>query len=493
MPSGKQQTGSAIDGLFAKLSLRVSASTGVSGMPHGLFWINVTEAPDEALAEYNLVRARIMSLPMGEERSHKTRWLESAHSQLSAYIVEQCEVAGRALVWDVETTALVGEVPIDQMEISVACAVLFDIASGSEELRIAFWHTETARGAPLDLLPIALKHAHRNVAFNGLNFDLIVVRRLFTSYRDFEMAQSRCLDTYAAIKDLSMSLGLNRLAEINGLGSKLENGRQAPVLYHLQRFDQLEEYCFQDVNLLKDLVSLRDIRLPTSDGRVSTTRGLGTLGFGDTRQLKQNTKEWFDARKGLVTASFAPSLLGMGMVRADQAFEILLGTEESSPPTEAMLVGQRREPDIATAAATHLGIEFSETGLHIDHELKWLGASPDRISVDGTALLEIKSVGKLSTPSNAMLIQVQLQLRVSNLKLCYLALSDLSDRLRIFRVARDDDLIEHLISMLTPIHEAALDARLNGTEDDTTLVVNPMASRDLKTLLRESRRFFMTE
>ena len=52
---------------------------------------------------------------------------------LAEFLRDQCAVPGRVLVWDLETTALVDKarVPVEEMAISVACANLYDAATGA--------------------------------------------------------------------------------------------------------------------------------------------------------------------------------------------------------------------------------------------------------------------------------------------------------------------------------------------------------------------------
>ena len=197
-----------------------------------------------------------------------------------------------------------------------------------------------------------------------------------------------------------------------------------------------------------------------------------------------------------MTASLAPSLLGLGPMPRDAAFDALMGVEAAGPPTEAMRRGSAREPAIAAAAGTRLGVAWRETGLWLDPQRPWLGASPDRVSADGSQLLECKSVARLPAagPSAAQLVQVQLQMLVTGVHRAVLALEEAgSGRLALHRVRFDAELArEQLVPPLQRLHAAAARAVAEGAAEEAfPPTLEPAESQRLKAALAESRALFV--
>ena len=172
---------------------------------------------------------------------------------------------------------------------------------------------------------------------------------------------------------------------------------------------------------------------------------------------------------------------------------VWLGSREG---TEAMRRGSAREPAIAAAAGTRLGVAWRETGLWLDEERPWLGASPDRVSADGSQLLECKSVARLPAagPSAAQLVQVQLQMLVTGVHRAVLALEEAgSGRLALHRVRFDAELArEQLVPPLQRLHAAAARAVAEGAAEEAfSLALGPDESQRLKAALAESRALFV--
>mgnify|MGYP002045063847 FL=1 len=132
--------------------------------------------------------------------------------------------------------------------------------------------------------------------------------------------------------------------------------------------------------------------------------------------------------------------------------------------------GSAREPATAAAAGARPGVAWRETGLWLDPQRPWLGASPDRISADGSQLLECKSVARLPAagPSAAQLVQVQLQMLVTGVHRAVLALEEAgSGRLALHRVRFDAELArEQLVPPLQRLHAAAARAVTEGAEEE---------------------------
>lgn len=180
----------------------------------------------------------------------------------------------KIVVWDVETTKLIdrGNANVERMEISVACAVVFDIETLKGEPhevmdraeRRVFWHEDAfpKRGEPLDRLAELLSECKLHVAFNGNKFDILVMKQHFHTRDAYKEACHRLYDPY---EDLVKSIGSFSLAALlyaNGIDAKLGAGVDAPDMWSREEYDQLEEYCAADVDRLTRLVLQPSIRIP---------------------------------------------------------------------------------------------------------------------------------------------------------------------------------------------------------------------------------------
>ena len=162
-----------------------SAPAGWTAAPealHPLFrgW-TLEDDLDELLERYGELAGLARRRVEDDDRAHALASLAALRARLAEFLRDQCAVPGRVLVWDLETTALVDKarVPVEEMAISVACANLYDVATGARELALVFWHEAAEWGLPLDLLPVALAAGAPSVAYNGRAFDLLVAKRLF--------------------------------------------------------------------------------------------------------------------------------------------------------------------------------------------------------------------------------------------------------------------------------------------------------------------------
>jgi len=180
----------------------------------------------------------------------------------------------KIVVWDVETTRLIerGGTSIERMEISVACALIFDFGDMKLEARDimdraerrVFWHEEVypKRGECLDRLADLLSECKLHVAFNGIKFDMLVMKQHFMTPEAYKAACQRLYDPY---EDLVKSIGSFSLASLlltNGIQCKLGKGIDAPDLWDDKEYDELEEYCAADVDRLGKLVLQPSIRIP---------------------------------------------------------------------------------------------------------------------------------------------------------------------------------------------------------------------------------------
>lgn len=110
-------------------------------------------------------------------------------------------------------------------------------------------------------------------------------------------------------------------------------------------------------------------------------------------QYVQRSPEWYEVRRGLITASDASSALDIrpyasyrGSARAE-----LLRRKISNAPINNMFVvhGQKYEDEARDWAAAAMGETVMDVGLVRHAALPWLAASPDGVTLSGR-LVEIK-------------------------------------------------------------------------------------------------------
>lgn len=108
--------------------------------------------------------------------------------------------------------------------------------------------------------------------------------------------------------------------------------------------------------------------------------------------MKQGTPEWFEARKGRVTASVAGAILGLSphMTREDVMRAMVrdtLGAEPEFTGNVATQWGSAMEEEARVDYEMETGATIGECGFFTHDE--WLGASPDGL-IGGNYLVEIK-------------------------------------------------------------------------------------------------------
>lgn len=172
------------------------------------------------------------------------------------------------VVWDVETTELIDRdrVPIEDMDISVACAVCFDAddaASVRDAVRVSFWSDKMYASRHLAELAELLAECKASVAFNGLNFDIRTMKKHFASDEEYGKAVLKLYDPFDDLMHVTGPCSLASLLRVNGLETKGGKGSDAPAMWKQKRFDDLESYCKRDVELLAQLITARPtIRIP---------------------------------------------------------------------------------------------------------------------------------------------------------------------------------------------------------------------------------------
>lgn len=143
------------------------------------------------------------------------------------------------------------------------------------------------------------------------------------------------------------------------------------------------------------------------------------------QQYEQRTPEWYEVRKGLMTASDAAGALGIPAYKGQRNVrENLLEQKVSGTFTGNHMTrwGQQNEDAVRDRAMDSIGEVAWEVGLVVHETLPWLGASPDGVTNTGR-LVEIKCPYKRVPVPNEVphhyWPQIQVQLECTDLDECY--------------------------------------------------------------------------
>lgn len=140
--------------------------------------------------------------------------------------------------------------------------------------------------------------------------------------------------------------------------------------------------------------------------------------------LEYNTKGWFQARDGLVTASDLSSVFDLNKYQSRQELLNKKLSQTRNEDSKSTIHGKKFEPIAIDYLSKKMNVEIHEPGLKIHDNYDFIGATPDGIfSKDGELfLLEIKC--PLKRKINGMIsynyfCQMQLQLEVWDVETCY--------------------------------------------------------------------------
>jgi hypothetical protein len=489
-----------------------------------------TDDPEALLRDYNALQVEIEALPQPFRRRQLAK-LYSSVPLLLDFITDQAEIAA-CVVFDIETTREVDKksTPIDQMRVSVVCAAIvpFD-ASGSRAssdesdwIKLELWSDEerqVPRGAPLSPFLGPLLAATRvSVGYNSIAFDLEVLRK-YLEPGHYDIIMQRHLDI---LLELEQAFGrrhkLGDILQANGLASKTGSGLDAVRYWQTGMYAQLAEYCMVDVVRTAELALRPVIHLPSTSPASTLngtlTRRLWQLSGQPTASMIQGTAVWFDARKGLITASVSGGLLGVhgAFESREAAYDRLFAelnpesrhsSQSSELDTErraAMARGNAREADARRYYSRVTGRVVETSGLHLvpaigDHRGGIVGASPDGFSMapegDGEDKLSLEfKVPKRGTKgwlSDSYILQCQLQMAATDTHASHFVrlLEDTrgkgSVEVNIVRIDRDDSLLRHVLLMLTEIYDEA------RSGDDEPPERNTRQEVMLRSMLRSCR------
>jgi putative phage-type endonuclease len=402
-------------------------------------------------------------------------FVQSAMTLLSEYISDQC--SGRTVIIDCESTEAMRR-DLSPSDLKPSCTTLLILEEVTDDpessgLVYQFWPSNVPRGAPYELLDVALDSAERIVAFNGI-FDLKLLAQRRSGV--YERWNERLHDPFKLIRDAGLgTFKLDALLKTNGLPAKPGSGLEAVRWWQArsdESLDKLAYYNEQDVVLLARLCQQDSIRLPTGEStRVGTFQkdrsevsSSGSQQRDDTKivQVQQRSPDWFALRRNRVTSTLVAAICGLSpFLSREDAHDTLQGTETSRGETEAMRRGIEREAEAIRRYEALTGNTVDSVGFVIptDERYKdWTGASPDGIGRDDKKLcIEVKvpSNGRPTPkPSTAYFLQCQWHMFCSGRVYCdFVSLG--KDSVSISRVRRDDDLVKFLMPHLRAFWEHA--------------------------------------
>lgn len=129
--------------------------------------------------------------------------------------------------------------------------------------------------------------------------------------------------------------------------------------------------------------------------------------------MKQNTEEWFQARRGRITGSIAGAALGLSpwLKKQDLLKQMVLeriGQPQEFKTNPALEYGKSNKSNALECFKLEIGLEVEECGF-FPHE-EWLGANPTGITSDG-GLLAIKCNFGLRNDTNPKFETAETQLQ----------------------------------------------------------------------------------
>lgn len=147
--------------------------------------------------------------------------------------------------------------------------------------------------------------------------------------------------------------------------------------------------------------------------------------------MKQNTKQWYAARVGKLTASRAGAALGINpWQKPDDLIRAMVreyhGAEPEFEGNIATRWGNNHEPLAVLDFMSEHNVTVEDAGFYVHPEHEWLGASPDGF-VGDDSLIEVKCPFSLRNGGEFKTLQeqphyyaqVQVQMAVTNRRQCY--------------------------------------------------------------------------
>ena len=186
-------------------------------------------------------------------------------------------------------------------------------------------------------------------------------------------------------------------------------------------------------------------------------------------ETQQRTDEWFQARRGKLTASNLASLLGLvRWCSRQEAYDRVLGAEKAARQPEnynsnkACDWGVTHERDGVLSYMTKTGNLVNMTGLHVHKDIPWLAGSPDGF-VGTEGLIEVKCPYWRKKDGSARLhtqvpvyyyLQINALLEITEREWCDYVCWVPDEGTAVFRVMRDRETFDFLMHYYTTIYAA---------------------------------------
>ena len=179
---------------------------------------------------------------------------------------------------------------------------------------------------------------------------------------------------------------------------------------------------------------------------------------------EQRSKEWFELRGKLLTASDAASALDLNFFKSSETLLLeKCGFKKHEEPNENINRGVRLEPIVRDMYDSMYSKKSHEIGLIVHPVHKWLGGSADGITEDGL-LIEIKCPNKLSPKIPVYYFpQVQLLMEITGLEMChFVQYHEPTDSLKVIEVPRDREWFAENLPKMKKFWDRVLEKRKNG-------------------------------
>lgn len=210
------------------------------------------------------------------------------------------EHLGPVVVFDCETDSTfhsaIGLDRFDKMkamQVTVVCAEVLeaDVVEASSTIadapeptvapkRITCWRDDNdAVGGPFEALLAEFDGASVIVAYNGLDFDMPVMRKYYKSEGRYMRHLQKVHDPFDRIRsNTGLWVGLDSLLSQNGLPTKTGSGLDAVRLWGEGRRDELGTYCMNDVTALTRLMLRKTpLKVVPKHARRPSSEGVGPL------------------------------------------------------------------------------------------------------------------------------------------------------------------------------------------------------------------------
>jgi len=167
------------------------------------------------------------------------------------------------LSFDIETTGL------DPREHRITCAAVFD---PDREIERCFVFE---KGDDPEEFMAILDSSPVLCAFNGAGFDIPFIHSFFkVDNRRVAAWREKLHDVYEGCRSaLAVTFPLQKLLELNKIPGKTGSGADAIQLARDARWDELAEYCLNDVRSTHAVSTLPLIQIPKTHGVFMTPRG----------------------------------------------------------------------------------------------------------------------------------------------------------------------------------------------------------------------------